>query len=289
MNLMFFLLILFFWGTSWIAIAWQAGDVPALVSIFYRFAFAGSIFMATLVACRRLQPSSVTDHTFFMLQGLLLFCLNFVGFYQATFYISSGLVALVMSSTIVLNGINARLFYGQTLSRQTMIAAAFGLVGLAVVFFRDISVQCDSDTIKGILLAVLGTCSFSLGNMVSLRNSLKKIDLSTATAWAMCYGALATLGLIQVMGVSLVWDSSLRYVGALTFLVLGASIGGFTLYLRLLTLIGAAKAAYVLVVTPTIALILSSVFEGYQWNVNTVSGLCLVMAGNMMVLRGNTG
>ncbi len=67
-----FLLILCFWGISWIAIAWQAGDVPSLVSIFYRFAFAGAIFMAALLVRRRLQPSSLTDHAFFMLQGLFI-------------------------------------------------------------------------------------------------------------------------------------------------------------------------------------------------------------------------
>lgn len=284
-----FLLILCFWGISWIAIAWQAGDVPSLVSIFYRFAFAGAIFMAALLVRRRLQPSSLTDHAFFMLQGLLLFCLNFIGFYFATIYIASGLVALVMSSTIVLNGINSRFFYGDTLSRKTVMAAGFGLGGLALVFLKDISISYDADTIKGIILAVLGTCSFSLGNMVTIRNNMKNIDLATSTAWAMCYGSLATLGLIQIMGFSFAWDPSVRYIGALVFLVLGASIGGFTLYLRLLTVIGPTKAAYILIVTPMIALIISSVFEGYQWQMNTFCGLCLVMAGNIMMLGGNPG
>lgn len=241
--------------------------------------------MVVLRVCRRLQPVSLKDHFFFMLQGLLLFCLNFVGFYLATFYIPSGLVALVMSSAIVINGVNSRLFYGQPLSRQTLIAIVFGLGGLGVVFFKEIALSYDPDTIKGVVLAVLGTCSFSLGNMVSVRNNLEKVDLATATAWAMCYGSLATLVLIQIMGFPLVWDSSLRYIGALAFLVLGASIGGFTLYLRLLTIIGATQAAYVLVVTPVIALAFSTAFEGYQWQANTVYGLCFVMAGNIMVLR----
>ncbi|MCP4718635.1 MAG: DMT family transporter [Desulfobacteraceae bacterium] len=287
MNIIFFLLILCFWGISWIAIAWQAGDVPSLVSIFYRFAFAGVIFMAALLACRRLQPSSLNDHAFFILQGLLLFCLNFIGFYLATLYIASGLVALVMSSTIVLNGVNSYFFYSHTLSRRSIIAAAFGLCGLGLVFLKDISISYDFDMIKGILLAMLGTCSFSLGNMVTVRNNMKNIDLATSTAWAMCYGSLATLGLIKIMGFSLVWDSSVRYIGALIFLVLGASIGGFTLYLRLVTKVGPTKAAYVLIVTPMIAIIISSIFEGYQWHMNTFYGFCLVMAGNIMVLRGD--
>jgi len=54
----------------------------------------------------------------------------------------------------------------------------------------------------------------------------------------------------------------------------------------LLTKIGAAKAAYVLVVTPVIALAFSAVFEGYQWEMNTFLGFGLVMAGNVLVLRG---
>lgn len=286
MNGIFYVLLLFFWSTSWIAIAWQAGNVPSLVSIFYRFAFAGGIFMTALLITRRLRPSSITDHGFYILQGLLLFCLNFVGFYLATSYIASGLVALVMSSAIVMNAINSRIFYGQTLSRQTQMATVLGLAGLCLVFMKDIAASHDLDTIKGVAMAILGTSCFSLGNMVSVRNSRKNVDLVTATAWAMCYGALATFGLIQIMGFSLEWDSSPRYIGALTFLVLGASIGGFTLYLRLLTKIGAAKAAYVLLVTPVIALAFSAAFEGYQWEMNTFLGFGLVMAGNVLVLRG---
>ena len=286
MNGVFYVLLLFFWSTSWIAIAWQAGNVPSLVSIFYRFAFAGGIFMTALLITRRLRPSSITDHGFYILQGVLLFCLNFMGFYLATSYIASGLVALVMSSAIVMNAINSRMFYGQTLSRQIQVAIVFGLAGLCLVFMKDIAVTHDLDTIKGVALALLGTLSFSFGNMVSVRNSRKDVDLVTATAWAMCYGALATFALIQIMGFSLEWDSSLRYIGALIFLALGASIGGFTLYLRLLTKIGAAKAAYVLVVTPVIALAFSAVFEGYQWEMNTFLGFGLVMAGNVLVLRG---
>ena len=157
-----------------------------------------------------------------------------------------------------------------------------------MVFFRDIVVTVDVNTIKGIVLAILGTCSFSLGNMVSIRNSQNNIDLSTATAWAMCYGSLFTLVLIRIMGFSMVWDPSLRYVGALVFLVLGASIAGFSLYLRLLTRVGAARAAYVLVVTPVIALLISAAFEGYQWQMNNFYGLCLVMAGNIMLLRAKS-
>ena len=78
------------WGTTWIAIHWQLGEVPVLTSVFYRFALAASIMMFLVLVSRRLQATTKQDHGFMVLQGMCLFSLNFVCFYTAGLAISSG-------------------------------------------------------------------------------------------------------------------------------------------------------------------------------------------------------
>jgi len=48
MNFMLFTSTVIIWGTTWIAIAWQIGPVDVIVSIFYRFALAGVVFLVAL-------------------------------------------------------------------------------------------------------------------------------------------------------------------------------------------------------------------------------------------------
>jgi drug/metabolite transporter (DMT)-like permease len=48
--------------------------------------------------------------------------------------------------------------------------------------------------------------------------------------------------------------------------------------------IGAEYAAYVTLLMPIIALILSTLFEGYLWTANAVVGVALVLAGNLIIL-----
>jgi len=49
--------------------------------------------------------------------------------------------------------------------------------------------------------------------------------------------------------------------------------------------IGADKAANVPMLMPVIALILTTVFEGYQWTAPAVVGVFLVLSGNYLALR----
>jgi drug/metabolite transporter (DMT)-like permease len=52
----------------------------------------------------------------------------------------------------------------------------------------------------------------------------------------------------------------------------------------LLGKIGADKAAYVTLIIPVIALILSTIFEEYTWTLYAFIGVALILIGNMLVL-----
>ncbi|MDH3353728.1 MAG: EamA family transporter, partial [Chromatiales bacterium] len=83
---------------------------------------------------------------------------------------------------------------------------------------------------------------------------------------------------------SWVWDSEPRYLMALLYLSIIASIIGFSTYLMLVARIGANSAAYTLVTTPVVALGLSTLFEGYQWTITGFLGLALILVGNIIIL-----
>ncbi len=58
----------------------------------------------------------------------------------------------------------------------------------------------------------------------------------------------------------------------------------FACYFVLLRNIGPEKASYVIVLFPLVAVILSTLFEGFIWQLNTVYGFIFVLLGNAIVL-----
>ena len=81
------------------------------------------------------------------------------------------------------------------------------------------------------------------------------------------------------------FEVSLVYIGGLLWLAIFASVIAFFCYLTLVGRIGAGKAGYATVVFPVFALLISTVFEAYQWSLLSVLGILLVLGGNVMMLR----
>lgn len=282
MTVSLYALTVLIWGTTWIAIKLQLGAVPIEDSIIYRFTLAAALLFAWLLASRRLQRLSAADHLWTLAQGACLFCINFVCFYTATGYISSGTVSVVFSAATVFNAVNGRIFFGRALSARVLGGAALGVLGLTLLFWRELA-GGNSDTLRGIGYAALGTLCFSFGNMISARHQAHGLRPLSSNAWGMLYGALLLTLWAWLHGISFRIDSTPVYLGALLYLAIPGSVIGFTAYLTLVGRIGAERAAYATVLFPVVALSISSLVEGYRWTPLAGAGLALVMAGNVLV------
>ncbi|SDZ09635.1 EamA-like transporter family protein [Jannaschia faecimaris] len=278
-----FITTVFIWGTTWIAIAAQIGDVPVIVSVFYRFALAGILMLTGLAALGWLRRPAIWR--FVVIQALCLFCFNFIGLYNATASIPSGLVSVIFSLASIFNAINARIFFGERISQQSLLAGALGAAGLILLFWHDLAVALDPQTLRGIGWAVLGTAFFSWGNMASRKNAAIGITPVTANAWGMGIGALVLLALLGATGQSLTTPHGTAYWTALIYLSVVGSIVGFTAYLMLVGRMGSAKAGYATVLFPIVALAASTLFEDYQWTASSVVGVILAGLGNVVMFQ----
>ncbi|PJI47111.1 MAG: EamA family transporter [Pseudomonas sp.] len=286
MNLSLYLLTVLIWGTTWIAIKLQVGVVAIPLSIAYRFSLAALVLFALLLVSRRLQPLGRRGQAICFAQGLCLFCVNFLCFYTASQWIPSGLVAVVFSTATLWNALNSRVFFGQRIAPNVLGGGAFGLAGLALLFWPELSGhQATPETFYGLGLALLGTLCFSAGNLLSSLQQKAGLRPLSTNAWGMLYGSLILLVICLVRGVPLTFDSSAQYVWSLLYLAIPGSVIGFTAYLTLVGRMGPERAAYCTVLFPVVALNVSAYAEGYQWTLPALAGLALVMAGNVLVFR----
>ena len=284
-NLLLYAVTVLIWGSTWLAIEFQLGIVEPEVSIVYRYA-AASIILFAWCRLRGLGLGfGLVQHGWFLLLGLLLFCLNYILAYRAQIYISSALTAIAFSSIVWMNIINARLFFGTRSSRRVLIGSVLGVAGILILFAPQVRELKLTDTVfLGSLLAIIGALVASLGNMASQSAQRQKLPVVQSNAWGMFYGAVLTALVAAVQRHPFTFDWSVGYVTSLAYLAIFGSIVAFGAYLTLLGRIGAHRAGYAMVMFPVVALILSALFEGLVIDANIILGTTFVLAGNLFVL-----
>jgi drug/metabolite transporter (DMT)-like permease len=273
------------WGTSWFALRYQIGQVPELQSIAYRFLLAAAILIFWCFATRRRLRFGWRDHLFCAIQGATLFWFNYLLFYFATARIPSGLMAVCFSTILVMNIANGAIFFGSRAERRVWFGALLGMSGLSLVFLPEIvGIEFSRAHLEGLLLSLVATFSASLGNMVSVRHKRAGMPVVESNALGMGYGAVLGLAAAGLFSSPFRFDVEAPYLLSLGYLAFFASVIGFGSYLTLVQRIGADRAAYASVLFPLLALLLSTLFEGYRWTLPAGLGILLVLAGNLLVL-----
>jgi drug/metabolite transporter (DMT)-like permease len=284
-NSFLFLITALIWGSTWLAIKFQLGVVAPELSIAYRFVLAASMLLLFSFIRRLPLRFSLRTHSFMALQGLLLFSVNYILVYLAEGYLTSGLVAIIFSIIILMNVIFGTIFLHNPVRIHVVFGAVVGLFGLTLVFWPELSsFDLSSERVLGLVMAFIGAISASLGNITSARNQRQGLPVVQTNAFGMAYGAAFMLVLALFRGAELKFDPSVGYVLSLLYLAIFGSVIAFGSYLTLLGRIGPDRAAYVTVLFPIIALILSTIYEGMTWSMPQLTGVALVILGNAIVL-----
>lgn len=275
----------FAWSTSWIALKLQLGVVAPQVAITWRFLIASLVMFAWAFLRRHRLAFPLADHLRFLGLGFFIFSMNFLQFYIGGAKLTSGLLAVIFSLTSVFNMLLGTIFLRQPVDRRILLGAAFGFGGVALMFWPEIAgTEIDHDAAIGLMLCIGGTLFFCIGNMISATTQKRGIPVVSASAWGMAYGTAILALIAAVLGKPFIIDPTFTYIASLLWLALLSSVVAFFAYLTLLGRIGSGRAGYSTVLFPVFALLISTFAEGYQWTLFAITGLGLVMIGNIIVL-----
>jgi drug/metabolite transporter (DMT)-like permease len=288
-NLVLFISTLICWSPTWYLIKFQFGVVDPLISIFYRFFIASIIVFIFLILSKKKISFNLHQHLSFLLLGVTLFSLNYIFFYLANTYLISGIVTIAFSTILIMNILGERIYFKIKSSKETLFAAGFGIVGILIIFGNELlNFKLEDKTHIGIILSFIATFWASTGNLIHQKNSKDKIPFVQSIAYGMLYGSIFTLIVAKFRGAELLFDDSFSYISSLLYLSIIGSVLAFYLYLKLLESIGSARAGYIGVIMPIIALIISTIFEGLQWTNNLIFGLPVLIFGCVLILKQKT-
>jgi drug/metabolite transporter (DMT)-like permease len=281
-----FAIVTLIWGSTWIVIRDQLGMVPATWSVSYRFVIAGLVMAAWALWRRDPWRLDARGWLFAGATALLQFCGNFNAVYQAEHYITSGLVAVTFALLLVPNAVLGRIFLGHRLGARLIAGSAVAVAGVALLFTHEIRVDPNGVgvVVTGIAWTLLGVMSASASNVLQGTNTAKAYAPAPLLATAMLLGAGVDAGIAWTLDGPPVFEWRWGYVVGIVYLGVFASAVAFTLYFRIIRLIGPARSAYSSVIVPVIAMLLSTLFEGYRWSTLAAGGAVLAGVGLVIAL-----
>ena len=282
-----FAIVTLIWGSTWLVIKDQLHSVPPSWSVTYRFAVAGAAMLVWAKMRKERLGLDARGIGFAAVLGITQFVLNYNFVYVSEQYITSGVVAVVYALLLVPNAILARLFLGQRMGTQLTIGSAIAIAGVGLLFVHEARLDgiAAGTVTLGIGIAFAGLLFASIANVMQGTRTSKAYPMATMLGWAMLIGAaldgawsLATVG-------PPMFDTRPAYVIGILYLGVFGSAIAFNLYFRLIQEIGPTKAAYTGVAIPVIAMILSTLFEGYRWSWIAAAGSALALAGLVVALK----
>lgn len=274
------------WGTTWIVIRGQLGSVPPTWSVAYRFGVAAAGMFVYAIATRAPIRIGWSGHGFAALFGFAQFVLNFNFVYRAEAHITSGLVAVLFALLLVPNALLGALFLKQPVGGRFLGGSVVAVTGVAMLIAQEM--RADSSdaaaTLLGTGLTIAGVLSASVANIMQGTARARALPMASTLAWSMTWGtAFNAVIAFATVGPPII-DPSPAYLGGVVYLGLMASAVAFTCYFGVIRAIGPARAAYSGVLTPIIAMVISTVAEGYRWSPLAAGGGIVALAGLVIAL-----
>ncbi|MEE4316254.1 DMT family transporter [Erythrobacter dokdonensis] len=281
-----FLLTGTIWGSTWFVITGQIDGVPAAWSVFYRFLIAcPALFLVALLMGKRLRLTR-PEQLLALGVGLAQFSGNFLFVYHAEMHITSGIVAVMFALLMVPNAIFARLVIGERVQGGFIGGSLVAICGVALLLVHEWNAAPLGGNVGlGIALAVGGMLAASIANVVQANPTGRGVPMVSLLAWAMLYGTIFDLFFAAVTAGPPPLPAKWQFWAGTAYLALIGSVVTFPLHYNLVREIGAGKTAYNGIVTVCVAMLLSTLFEGYRWTALTASGAALALFGMALALR----
>ena len=280
-----YLLIILIWGSSWIAITYQYGIVSEELSVAYRFLIASmALFAYAFFKGDKLQIK-LSYYPMIFLMGSTMFCLNYLFTYYGMNYVVSGLAAVLFSLIVIFNALFERLFFAKKIERRILVAAIIGIIGIVFLFWPELkNLQKSNQSIIGGLWLFAAVIIASLGNMTAIINTNKDLSIVIINAHAMLCGSILSFMIGLVLKRPIIFEFTSSYIISLLYLSIAASAITFGCYLMLIKKIGSTRTAYITLLFPVVALVISTLIGEYQRTIYAIIGVLLILAGTYLAL-----
>lgn len=277
--------VVLIWGTTWYGIHTQVNGTSPHVGVALRMAAASLIFFVIAVVARQPLRLSTAHYKLIGVQGLCFFGLNYLAVYAGSQYLTSGVVAVIISVTVPLNLFVEWLISGARPRLALIMAAAVGMCGISLVFSGELAGALgDRGAVWGAFLVVVGAALVAVGNVVSARLMSARLSWVSVNALGMAVGSTAVLTWGVVSGAAWELELDASWLAGYAYLVAIGSVAAFGIYMKILPAVGSTAGAYTTVLSPVVALMISALLEGFELRPTIYLGVILLLLGHTLLI-----
>lgn len=291
-NAILFALMCLVWGLTFMPVKVGATHVPPVFLAAVRFWIAGVLMLVWAGRDAFRVPGAAR----WRLVGtaLLVNTGNYAFLFWGTAQAPSGLSAIVNFATIPIYSLLAsRVIEGQAISGRRIVAILVGMVGLGFLFATRAmgglsAAQGNPLEAWGLAAVAFGTLLYCVGAVLSRRIAGTMPTLTLAGWQTLIGGAGLTVISLALEEVGPAQFRALvgwPVLPALATLVIGGSLIGFTIYMRLLRDWGAFHAGLYAFVSPVIAVTAGMVVLGEPFGWAEAAGALLMFGAAAIALR----
>lgn len=281
----FLLFLVFAWGGNytWMKMAlddigpwsFNAGRyLGATVFLGIIFAVSGRAHILVPVAGERFPLASIGVLQVAMITGFTTLALV---------YTEASRVVLIVYSVPVWALLWSLVLLGEKLSRISLVGALLGIFGLVLLTPPD-ALDWDTETISGVVFALLGTQAWALGAVLYRRRPWQ------TPFWSQIFWQIAVAATVMVPAALYVegfgaWRDTTAVRLILVYNVVVPTALGYWCWAQALSRAPAATASQVLVLSPIFGMIQSHFVLGEQLNEAIWAAAAAVTLGALLVLR----
>ncbi|HZY23736.1 MAG TPA: EamA family transporter [Beijerinckiaceae bacterium] len=258
------------WGLTWLPMKLAAEAVPPIFLATVRFLLAGLCFLA--IALARGLPLRAPRFGRIVVASLLITTACYAFVFWGVANAPTGISAIVNLALMPIFLVAIGAVYGQErITRRRAGAIGLGILGLVLLFSgRTGAAESGTRAAFGLAAVAAGTLCYAWGSVISrpLTQSMPPLVLAF---WETSLGAI---GLVPVSLLVEGYDPARfaalgdeRALLGLAVLVLGGSLGAFSIFLWLVRDWGAFRAGLYAFVSPIIAVAIGVVYahEPFGW------------------------
>ncbi|MDI2594784.1 EamA family transporter [Pseudomonas sp. N3-W] len=255
-----FLIVCMSWGTTWLGIKIAVESVPPLTAAGLRFLIAFPLFLSFALLRREPLLFPRQSRWFFVFVTLSYFSLPYYLLNYGEMHVSSGLTALLFSCMPVFILIFSALFLREKIYPSQVIGIAIGFASLFMII-RSQGLHLDHAELFGVLAILAAAVMHALCYVVTKKHGTA---ISVITYNTLPIGLAGLMLFVAGWWVEapVLGDISTRSWGALLYLGLVASVGGFIVYFLLLKRLSPIILSFVFIIFPVFAVVIGAWYEG---------------------------
>lgn len=272
-----FLIVCLSWGTTWLGIKIAVESVPPLTAAGLRFLIAFPLFLSFAALRREPLLFPRQSRWFFVFVTLSYFSLPYYLLNYGEMHVSSGLTALLFSCMPVFILMFSALFLREKILPAQMLGIAIGFASLFMII-RSQGLHLDQAEWLGVLAILCAAILHALCYVVTKKHGSA---ISVITYNTLPIGIAGLMLFIVGLNVEapVFKDVTARSWGALLYLGLVTSVGGFIAYFILLKRLSPVLLSFVFIIFPVFALLIGAWYEGTPISRDLMLYSAILLAG----------